>query len=97
MLCSSPAIRADEQYQKVKLSEQTTCPCCGSLPTTSMVHSFGGMAGQRYVACSLCGVQWHMPRIRCTRCLHEDHTSELQSRGHLVCRLLLEKKKLKVC
>src|SRR5690625_922510 len=23
----------------------------------------------------------------------EDHTSELQSRGHLVCRLLLEKKK----
>src|SRR5207253_5236912 len=25
----------------------------------------------------------------------EDHTSELQSRGHLVCRLLLEKKKKK--
>ena len=23
----------------------------------------------------------------------EEHTSELQSRGHLVCRLLLEKKK----
>src|SRR5437870_8214705 len=30
-----------------------------------------------------------------TRCLarSEEHTSELQSRGHLVCRLLLEKKK----
>src|SRR5437870_9654900 len=28
----------------------------------------------------------------CTR--SEEHTSELQSRGHLVCRLLLEKKKL---
>src|SRR5690625_4462548 len=26
----------------------------------------------------------------------EEHTSELQSRGHLVCRLLLEKKKLKI-
>src|SRR5690625_6628909 len=26
----------------------------------------------------------------------EEHTSELQSRGHLVCRLLLEKKK-KIC
>src|SRR5207253_4214720 len=25
----------------------------------------------------------------------EEHTSELQSRGHLVCRLLLEKKKAK--
>src|SRR5690625_6142279 len=31
----------------------------------------------------------------CTRADHrsEEHTSELQSRGHLVCRLLLEKKK----
>src|SRR5690625_6540662 len=29
----------------------------------------------------------------------EEHTSELQSRGHLVCRLLLEKKKtnMKLC
>src|SRR5439155_16402532 len=26
----------------------------------------------------------------------EEHTSELQSRGHLVCRLLLEKKKIHV-
>src|SRR5690625_6907018 len=29
----------------------------------------------------------HVPLIR-----SEEHTSELQSRGHLVCRLLLEKK-----
>src|SRR5690625_7072978 len=27
----------------------------------------------------------------------EEHTSELQSRGHLVCRLLLEKKKRTYC
>src|SRR5437870_9112827 len=27
----------------------------------------------------------------------EEHTSELQSRGHLVCRLLLEKKKITSC
>src|SRR2546429_4191097 len=32
------------------------------------------------------GVQDHLPRS-------EEHTSELQSRLHLVCRLLLEKKK----
>src|SRR5690625_6981668 len=31
------------------------------------------------------------PPMRSTR--SEEHTSELQSRGHLVCRLLLEKKK----
>src|SRR5207253_8564136 len=49
---------------------------------------------------------WHAPSLR--RCLRgpatlcsalatrsEEHTSELQSRGHLVCRLLLEKKKEK--
>src|SRR5690625_5629092 len=33
----------------------------------------------------------HMATIMLTR--SEEHTSELQSRGHLVCRLLLEKKK----
>src|SRR6266508_6824188 len=31
---------------------------------------------------------WLRPSVR-----SEEHTSELQSRGHLVCRLLLEKKK----
>src|SRR2546429_6072580 len=38
-----------------------------------------------------------LPRLRSTRLRHadrsEEHTSELQSRLHLVCRLLLEKKK----
>src|SRR5690625_1481771 len=33
-------------------------------------------------------------RVLITR--SEEHTSELQSRGHLVCRLLLEKKKIKM-
>src|SRR5690625_3134294 len=37
-----------------------------------------------------CSVQ--APEIACVR--SEEHTSELQSRGHLVCRLLLEKKML---
>src|SRR5437870_9795776 len=32
---------------------------------------------------------------RNTNARSEEHTSELQSRGHLVCRLLLEKKKKK--
>src|SRR5690625_6663014 len=36
------------------------------------------------------------PAIRGTAAWRsEEHTSELQSRGHLVCRLLLEKKKKK--
>src|SRR3712207_7079703 len=33
-------------------------------------------------------------RIRCGSRRSEEHTSELQSRQYLVCRLLLEKKKL---
>src|SRR5207253_11093776 len=32
----------------------------------------------------------------CLKSRSEEHTSELQSRGHLVCRLLLEKKKTKI-
>src|SRR5436305_2910800 len=38
---------------------------------------------------------FHRPRETEATCVHrsEEHTSELQSRPHLVCRLLLEKKK----
>src|SRR5439155_22338445 len=35
------------------------------------------------------------PREIAVEVRSEEHTSELQSRGHLVCRLLLEKKKKK--
>src|SRR5439155_3398128 len=38
-----------------------------------------------------CGGSPHRAAARRSR--SEEHTSELQSRGHLVCRLLLEKKK----
>src|SRR5207253_881327 len=41
------------------------------------------------VACGTC----HDPARAFTDGRSEEHTSELQSRGHLVCRLLLEKKK----
>src|SRR5439155_23212323 len=37
----------------------------------------------------------HIPILRLVFGRSEEHTSELQSRGHLVCRLLLEKKKKK--
>src|SRR2546422_5233689 len=54
-----------------------------------------GMAGMNNAAL-------HLPRRRVafppnwpTRIRSEEHTSELQSRLHLVCRLLLEKKKKK--
>src|SRR2546430_7254159 len=36
------------------------------------------------------------PRIPPSSCRSEEHTSELQSQSNLVCRLLLEKKKINV-
>src|SRR5690625_5470050 len=38
--------------------------------------------------------EWIMPSPGRKDTRSEEHTSELQSRGHLVCRLLLEKKKI---
>src|SRR5690625_4332483 len=56
-------------------------------PTARVAGRSGGglAAGPRRAA------HWLRPTARRTR--SEEHTSELQSRGHLVCRLLLEKKK----
>src|SRR5690625_7523049 len=44
-----------------------------------------GAAAPRYTECKMALLAMEMRS--------EEHTSELQSRGHLVCRLLLEKKK----
>src|SRR5438309_5531955 len=44
--------------------------------------------------------QWSMRRMTASSCAawprSEEHTSELQSQFHLVCRLLLEKKNLQI-
>src|SRR2546428_7722412 len=41
--------------------------------------------------------EWNSMRaVSCARPRSEEHTSELQSRSDLVCRLLLEKKKKKI-
>src|SRR5690625_6700091 len=40
-----------------------------------------------------CGWSARLPNPTAPALRSEEHTSELQSRGHLVCRLLLEKKK----
>src|SRR6266568_6129679 len=49
----------------------------------------------RWRSVALCRVRFsHQVRL-CIR--SEEHTSELQSQFHLVCRLLLEKKKKKNC
>src|SRR5207253_8192507 len=60
--------------------------------TASLAQSFITFSASPHSHCA--AVEMLPPPIRrSTR--SEEHTSELQSRGHLVCRLLLEKKKKK--
>src|SRR2546425_12067185 len=44
---------------------------------------------------ALCESSWCSSKGKVTRLRSEEHTSELQSLAYLVCRLLLEKKKIK--
>src|SRR5690625_6900798 len=55
-----------------------------------------GRGGAREGRARCCGAVSSLGAGGCTRRVprSEEHTSELQSRGHLVCRLLLEIKKL---
>ncbi|ODU07901.1 MAG: formate dehydrogenase accessory protein FdhE [Rubrivivax sp. SCN 71-131] len=46
-----------------------SCPCCGSRPTASLTRSTGRASGQRVLQCSLCSVQWPLPRIQCAHCM----------------------------
>src|SRR5690625_6657559 len=65
--------------------------CCAGLKSTSRQNR--ASASRRSESSCMCGLKsiCAMPCKITGR--SEEHTSELQSRGHLVCRLLLEKKK----
>src|SRR3712207_8445779 len=76
-------------------------------PYTTLFRSMGGAQIDRYgnVNTSVIG-PYDRPKVRlpgsggandiASLCRSEEHTSELQSRQYLVCRLLLEKKKINV-
>ncbi|MCW5636466.1 MAG: formate dehydrogenase accessory protein FdhE [Rubrivivax sp.] len=60
---------AQAQTQPVGMLDDTgICPCCGSRPVVSIARSGGDASGQRYLHCSLCGTEWHLPRGRCAHC-----------------------------
>src|SRR5437870_10803219 len=63
----------------------TRCPRFARCHAVHAPKTPAPITATSYVFCIL--VQTHPARS-------EEHTSELQSRGHLVCRLLLEKKKI---
>lgn len=43
------------------------CPLCHSNPVASVIQK-GQEQGLRYLHCSLCETQWHVPRVQCTYC-----------------------------
>ena len=44
------------------------CPCCGALPSVSVIGASPEVPGLRYLHCSLCNTAWHMTRAQCTAC-----------------------------
>src|SRR5690625_7082870 len=88
--CSASAGRSTVVWAAMNSgSEGLMTPVCRRLPPRSRRERLG-----REAAAHRCG-GWTSPRRReilQVRQRSEEHTSELQSRGHLVCRLLLEKK-----
>src|SRR5690625_6092714 len=78
--------------------------CIGLSPALMVAPSAAGLAtfllaglGQDTAALPYghCLLADHFQQLTAQEERSEEHTSELQSRGHLVCRLLLEKKKKK--
>src|SRR5439155_23240550 len=85
-------------------SDLTRPPSPFPLPRRSVTNPEPYSVGPRHVPCPLDSTDVRIPKrgtwggdhaCRVLGCRSEEHTSELQSRGHLVCRLLLEKKKAK--
>ncbi len=44
------------------------CPVCGSPPVASIVRIGGQYQGYRFLQCSLCACEWHLVRVKCSRC-----------------------------
>jgi FdhE protein len=57
------------------------CPTCGSAPVASVVRIGGVEQGLRYLHCSLCDTEWHLPRVQCSNCSNTTDLSYLVIEG----------------
>lgn len=63
------AAHAQDKLQPFGLVDDLTrCPCCAAQPVASISRLSAEGSGQRFLACGLCGTQWHYVRIKCARC-----------------------------
>ena len=62
--------RLAAKLDKTKLARigDGMCPCCGGVPTSSLVVGWMGAEGARYCSCSLCGTLWNVVRVKCVLC-----------------------------
>src|SRR3712207_9112692 len=67
--------------------------CMLGFPPLSGCAGDGEIGARRVPGASAAAVRHRLPDARLGHRRSEEHTSELQSRQYLVCRLLLEKKK----
>src|SRR3989442_12053557 len=67
------------------ISSYNPCSCSWSAAAAGRMHTVVPSASRAWTGGAL--VVWSVIAVR-----SEEHTSELQSRPHIVCRLLLEKK-----
>src|SRR5438552_7023125 len=85
----------DSPWISTVLSVGATCSASLSTSTNGRDLPSGLTSperSRRRISCLSC--LFSALRIRCSAARSEEHTSELQSPDHLVCRLLLEKKKI---
>src|SRR2546430_8169655 len=75
------------------------CRCAGRLETVCGRSARTCRRSERRVCCSAstAGTSSRCTGLSRKRARSEEHTSELQSQSKLVCRLLLEKKKISFC
>ena len=59
----------------------TVCPVCAMRPVASVVRIGGARNGSRYLACALCGTEWHLARIKCSACEEEKGVHYLSLEG----------------
>src|SRR5690625_6228345 len=91
LMLAGPVEPMQEPSELMHSTKYLSVSMCFPGPTMSS-HQPGERSFSLDAACALGD---RPVKIR-TALRSEEHTSELQSRGHLVCRLLLEKKKKKI-
>lgn len=63
------ALAATLDARTLKLLEPSgLCPCCGSLPVSSILKTSAQINNLRYLHCALCNTEWNVARATCTAC-----------------------------